>query len=327
MKKSFLLIICLLLLLTFHYTVFAQDAADPEELPMNSRFPYAKVSDSMNQYAPAAYYRFSPDVLFFDQIDLSYFPHELWTKDQWTLLGRWNDGRTYSQMIYSDTPVPKQLMHGTDVGESHGFLRDFYLYSTLFIYDNYPADTGSCYIYYSDSLLIGYKDSKGILIDPESGIYEATNSYGGSRHATYSQNTIKHDLEILKEVYPDELAIDWENIASSSIGASAYQYLNLDSQFQQDYESITQKYRMPSSRGVKAYRVEVVREAGVSDIYINGKNVYNSRDAITTSSAEGLPVPERVSWSYGPILNENGLMVTCSVGDLYIFGTGRNEVN
>ena len=115
MKNKLLLSFFVLLIICSFHNVFAQET---EDLPLNRRFPLTKISDPMNQYAPAAYYRFSPDVLFFDQIDLSYFPHELWTKDQWTLLGRWSDGNTYSQMIYSDTPAAKKMMHGTDVGES-----------------------------------------------------------------------------------------------------------------------------------------------------------------------------------------------------------------
>ena len=324
MKKIFPLLFSIILVFCSAVIVFAQEIE--EEIPLNRRFPLTKISDSMSQYAPATYYRFSPDVLFFDQIDLSYFPHELWKKDIWTLLGRWDDGKTYSQMIYSDTPAAKKLMHGKDVGESRGFLRDFYLYATLFIYDNYPENSGSCYIYYSDSLLIGYKESKGILIDPESGIYQAVNSYGGSRHATYSQNSIKHDLELVKEIDPLDFTFDRENIASSSVGSSAYPNVNLETQFLQDLESITGKYRMAASPSVKAYRVEVIRENGISDIYINGKNVISFRDNITTSDAAGKPVPDRVSWSYGPILNEGGMTVTCSIGDLYIYGTGLNEV-
>ena len=323
MKKIFPLLFCIILVFFSVVIAFAQDAE--EEIPLNRRFPQVKISDPMNQYAPATYYRFSPDVLFFDQIDLSYFPHELWKKDTWKLLGRWDDGKTYSQMIYSDTPTAKKLMHGKDVGESRGFSRDFYLYATLFVYDNYPENSGSCYVYYSDSLLVGYKESKGIIIDPQSGVYQAVNSYGGSRHATYSQNTIKHDLELLKEIDPSEFAIDPEDIASSSVGSYAYPNLNLETQFFQDLESITGTYRMAASPSVKAYRVEVIRENGISDIYLNGKNVVTLLDNITTSNAAGQPVPDRVSWSYGPILNEGGMIVTCSIGDLYIFGTGLNE--
>ncbi len=324
MKKIFPLLFCIILVFCSAVAVFAQEAE--EVIPLNRRFPQVKIIDAMNQYAPATYYRFSPDVLIFDQIDLSYFPHELWKKDTWKLLGRWDDGKTYSQMIYSDKPAEKKLMHGKDVGESRGFSRDFYLYATLFVYDNYPENSGSCYVYYSDSLLVGYKESKGIIIDPQSGVYRAVNSYGGARHATYSQNTIKHDLELLKEIDPSEFAIDPEDIASSSVGSSAYSNYNLETQFLQDLESITGKYRMAASPSVKAYRVEVIRENGISDIYINGKNVVSLRDNITTSNAAGQPVPDRVSWSYGPILNEGGMTVTCSIGDLYIFGTGLNEV-
>ena len=36
-------------------------------------------------------------------------------------------------------------------------------------------------------------------------------------------------------------------------------------------------------------------------------------------------IPEKVSWSFGPILNEGGFTVTCSVGDFYIYAKGLTE--
>ena len=176
----------------------------------------------------------------------------------------------------------------------------------------------SALFHYFDSLMIGLKESKGILIDPESGIYEATNSYGGARHTTYTPNTIKHSLELIQELDPDTYTFDPENIAASSIGAAEYPQLAVDEQFTHDYEAITGAFHMKASPEVKTYRVEVVRENGISTIYINGVRVYSSSDNLKTTDENGELIPERVSWSYGPILNEEGLTVTCALGDFIV---------
>ena len=302
----------------------AAETSEEEEkedvLPLAQRFPAIKIHDQFSAYVPVMYYRFSPDVLFFEPIDLSYFPHEKWNKSVWTLLGRWTDGIAYNQILYADPPASGQIMHGTATGESRGILNDFYLYATLFIEDSYPQDTGSCYVYYSDSLMIGLKESKGILIDPESGIYEATNSYGGARHTTYTPNTIKHSLELLQELFPYEYALDPDDyeVESTSIGAAEYPGLAMDEQFLHDFEALRGSFRMKASPAVKAYRVEVIRENGISTIYINGNQVYSDEDHMKTTNANGELVPERVSWSYGPILNDTGVTVTCSLGDFIV---------
>ena len=335
MKKTVLLILILLL----GFTVFsayaqeievdidtsAEEIPEPEQfseeeetVPLAQRFPTIRIRDQFNAYIPIMYYRFSPDVLFFDSIDLSYFPHEKWSKNNWVLLGRWTDGISYNQILYGNSPMEKLTMHGTDTGGSRGIYRDFYMYATLFIEDNYPQDSGSCYVYYSDSLMVGLKESKGILIDPETGIYEATNSYGGARHSTYTPNTIKHSLELIQELDPDNYTFDPENIAASSIGAVEYPQLAVDEQFTHDYEAITGAFHMKASPEVKTYRVEVVRENGISTIYINGVRVYSSSDNLKTTDENGELIPERVSWSYGPILNEEGLTVTCALGDFIV---------
>lgn len=337
MNNRAVLILTLLLFILFVPSVTAQEikethpdaemAAAPNEtveekqvIPLSQRFPRIKIRDQFNTYVPVMYYRFSPDVLFFEPIDLSYFPHEKWNKSVWTLLGRWTNGRAYNQILYADPPAEKKIMHGTATGESRGILKDFYLYATLFVEDDYPQNTGSCYVYYSDSLMIGFKESKGILIDPESGIYEATNSYGGSRHSTYTPNTIKHTLEPLRELFPDEYALDPEDpeIESSSIGAAEFPRLAMDDEFIRDYNALAGSFRMKASPAVRAYRVEVIRENGISTIYINGNQVYSDDDNMKTTDQNGVIVPERVSWSYGPILNETGITVTCSLGDFLI---------
>lgn len=334
MKKTALLFLTTLLLLMSIQLASGQEADDSliqrfaeqeiqeaaeEKPPLAQRFPNTKILDRFNNIVPVSYYRFSPDVLFFEPIDLSYFPHESWSKNQWVLLGRWTDGNTYNQMIYSDQPADRMMMHGTDTGESRGIMRDFYLYATLFIEDNYPQDTGSCYVYYSDSLMIGLKQSKGILIDPETGIYEATNEYGGSRHTTYTPNTIKHNLEMIQELDPADYRITRDEIEGSSIGNAEFPQLAFDDNFSRDWDVLTSAFRMSASPEIKAYRVEVIRENGVSTIYINGKEVYSASDNLRTLGEDGNMISERVSWSYGPILNTEGLTVTCAVGDFGIF--------
>ena len=320
MKKTLLFYTILLLL--FAVNIVCAQEIEETEVPLSQRFLYTKIRDRAESYVPIMYYRFSPDVMFYEPIDLSYFPHEFWNKNVWVLLGRWTDAKTYNQMIYTDKPAERKIIHGTDTGASRGFLKDFYLYATLFIEDNYPEDTGSCYVYYSDSLMIGLNESKGILIDPESGIYESTNSYGGARHTTYTPTTIRLSLDLLKELDPADYAITPEDIESSSIGNAAFPLMYLDAQFQQDWESLTSAFRMTASPRVKAYRIEVVRDNGISTIYINGKQVFSEEDNLKTLDENGLPAPEKVSWTYGPILNEGGLTVTCAMGDFAIQGPG-----
>ncbi|MBQ6343417.1 MAG: hypothetical protein IJI41_09860 [Anaerolineaceae bacterium] len=320
MKKTLLFYTILLLL--FAVNIVCAQEIEETEVPLSQRFLYTKIRDRAESYVPIMYYRFSPDVMFYEPIDLSYFPHEFWNKNVWVLLGRWTDAKTYNQMIYTDKPAETRIIHGTDTGASRGFLKDFYLYAALFIEDNYPADTGSCYVYYSDSLMIGLNESKGILIDPESGIYEATNSYGGARHTTYTPTTIRQSLELLQELDPADYAITPDDIESSSIGGAAFPLMYLDDQFRQDWEALTGQFRMTASPQVKAYRIEVIRDNGISTIYINGKQVFSEEDNLKTLDESGLPAPEKVSWTYGPILNEGGLTVTCAMGDFAIQAPG-----
>ena len=324
MKKKVLLIFVLIALACSCADAFAQ-STEEGELSLAQRFPNLAIREKYNQYEKPAFYRFSPDTLFFEPLDLSYFPHEKWNKEEWALLGRWTDQTTYNQIIYLDKPAARQIMHGTATGETRGYLRDFYLYITLFVEDNYPQDTGSCYVYFSDSLMIGFNESKGILIDPGSGIYEATNSYGGSRHATYTPGTIKHSLELIQELDPAEFEITPEDAEASSIGADALTQEKLNDQFSQDWETINNSFRMKAASPVKAYRIEVIRQNGTDEIFINGKKAASISDPIKTINENGEIVPERVSWSFGPILNEGGLTVTCAAGDFYIYSTGQRE--
>ncbi len=331
MKKSAVILFAVLLAVLSVLSAYAQD---PEEsLSLAERYPELKVKNPFDRNGPIKYYRFPTDTLFFEPLDLSYFPHETWSKNDWALLGRWGNGTTYNQIIYSEKPATKQLIHGTDVTQNYGFLRDFYLYADLFVIDNYPENSGSCYIYYSDSLLTGYYESKGILIDPEAGIYSATNNYGGARIKMYSPSMIHHDLELIMELDPKEYELSAEDLSGTSIGGTEFipEKLNtvlaedMDAAFAGHLESLASAYRMDADPTVRAYRIEVVRSGGVSDIYINGKQVFSMDDGIKTTLEDETVIPDKVSWSFGPILNPEGLSVTCSIGDLYIYGTGQRE--
>ena len=77
---------------------------------------------------------------------------------------------------------------------------------------------------------------------------------------------------------------------------------------------------MKGSPEVKAYRLEIIRKGFYSDLYINGKRIAHMLDFITVEDAEGNEIPDKVAWSYGPILYKGGITTTCSIGDLYIYG-------
>ena len=314
--KKILFVICLLLLVSF--TIVGAQDEDGEE-SLSQRFPTLKFKDQFNQVQPVKYYRFPPDTFFFEPLDLSYFPHEMWYKDEWALLGRWKDGKTYNQTLYFDEKPSSQVFHGTDIGKSYGSFGDFYLYTDLFVVDNYPKDTGSCYLYYSNSIMTGFGESHGILIDPSSGIYTAENFYGDKKKSIYdqfySQYLINHSLKRFEKLDPKEFVFDPDDIAGSSVGASCYPQAKLDEQFAAELDALNSSYRNPAASPVKAYRIEVVREAGISEIYINGKKAASFEDNILTKDKE----PDKVSFSYGPTLRAGGLVVTCSIGDLYIY--------
>ena len=315
MRKTALLLAVLCLLLLAVLPAFAQDAQDETAEPtLDQRFPTLKVKDQFNQKDQTKYYRFPQDTWFYEPIDLSYFPHEKWEKDEWSLLGRWKDGRTYNQMIYLDAPESDVVFHGTDTGQGYGFFADFYLYADLFVLDNYPQGTGSCYLYYSNSVMTGFNTSTGIMIDPVYGIYQATNSYGGDRYKRYSQYQISHDVTGIIALNPADYEFKAEDIEFTSIGASAYPAADLDAQFAADYEFVSSQYRSPNASPMSVYRIEVIRENGHSDVYINGFHAASFDDEIATDGE-----PDNVWFSYGPMLQAGGLTVTCAIGDLYVY--------
>ncbi len=320
--KKILPYLYILILLAFSVCCASAQETDEEISPVR-QFTEIKVKNPFDLSGKIKYYRFPADTYFFEPIDLTYFPHETWDKHDWALLGRWGDNHTYNQMIYSDTPAAKQMIHGTAVTEKYGFLKDFYLYADLYVLDNYPENTGSCYVYYSNSWMTGYWESKGIRIDPETGIYAVTNLYGGERVKIYMPVLIHHDLELIKELNPSDYAFSAENISETAIGPANLPKDKFFETFPEDLEYLTTSYRMDENPEVKVYRVEVIRVNGVSDIYINGKLAASLEDGIVKEMEDGSIVPDNVSWTFGPILNPGGLTVTCSVGDFYIFGPGK----
>ena len=264
------------------------------------------------------YYRFSDKWKIFDPLDLSYFPHESWNEISWSLLGQKTVSGTYQQMVMLREPASNMVFQGTSIGKEHGFLGDFYLYITMFVADNYPETAGSCYVYFSDSLLKGFHPSHGILIDPASGIYSTDNSYG----TTYDPAAQNHSIRLIRPLNGDDYAFDPDDVASSAVHAREYND-EADNFFLADLNSMESAFRMPGSPSVKAYRVEILRKGNIVDVHINGKRAALTVDYMTETDVAGNEIPSMVSWSYGPLLFPGGLTTTCAVGDLYIYGRGN----
>lgn len=155
----------------------------------------------------------------------------------------------------------------------------------------------------------GFDTSTGIMIDPLFGIFQAENSYGEDRYKIYSQYYISHDVKEIIALNPANYKFSAEDIEATSIGASAYPAADLNAQFAADYEFVSSQYRNPNASPMSVYRIEVIRENGHSDIYINGFHAASFDDGIDNS----------VSVSYGPMLQAGGVTVTCAIGDLYIY--------
>lgn len=314
MKKRIWILLLLAVLLCMTLQAAAQEGEKTENLMVN--FPHLKYRDFFYQNTGKEYYRFPTYVPFFDPLDLKYFPHETWSNnDGWSLLERWQDTWTYHQLIMLRKPAETWIFHGTDVGKDYGFLDDFYCYGTLFVADDYPAGGGSCYIYYSDSLLKGFGESTGILVDPQRGIFHVDNSYGTS----YNLTNKSHELTIIQSLSPEDYPISEDDIAASSYGTRDFKYEIMDEHFAKDWKAVQKEFHMPNST-VRAYRVELIREGTILRVYINGKFAALIDDSITKMDKEGNIVPEMVSWSFGPLLYTEGETVTCAVGDFYVFG-------
>lgn len=316
MKKLLLFLFTIFLLGAVSSFAFAQDEDPGHDL--SKQFPVLKFRDYFYQDTETSYYRFPTLVPFFDPLDLGYFPHETWDESDWSLLERWQDTWTYHQMILLDRPAPTWIFHGTDIGKDYGFLDDFYLYATMFVTDTYPDKSGSCYVYYSDSLIKGFGQGTGILVDPQSGIFQVKNTYG----ATYNLTNKTHELNIIRPFTIGQYPLKEENIELTSYGSSDFTNELMDLHFTRDLDAVKNEFHMPGSN-VYAYRLELLREGTNLRVYINGSLAAEIDDGIVSEDKDGNTSPSLVSWSYGPVLYSGGETVTCAFGDLYIYGKAR----
>ena len=304
---------------------FAQEAEESEE-NLALQFTKLKYRNQFYQITDRDYYRFPFKTPLFDPLDQKYFPHESWWESDWALLSRYEDSYTYKQLIMLREPMENSFVYnGTAIGADYGFLDDFYLYATMFVSDSYPDNLGACYIYYSNSLITGFEPSRGIMIEPDSGIYSFNNYYG----KPYNLTNKYHELNIVTYLSPDDYQIDETDIASSTFAAKDFLGDQIDDQFVQDWISVIDGFHVSGST-VRAYRIELIREGTNLRVYINGTLAAELDDEILEThetDEESITVPSKVSWSYGPMLRNNGITVTCSVGDLYIYGRPTTRRN
>lgn len=313
MKKTVLSLLIIFIMLSTISVCTAQE----EEPGLAQQFPLKLIRDRFDKEMKQEYYRFPTIRPMFDPFDLSYFPHDYMYEWDWSLLRRKASSGLFEQMVLLSKPAESMVMHGKDAGNAYGVLGDFYLYATLFAADNYPAETGSCYVYFSNSLKQGLYPSHGILIDPASGIYRVDNKYSN----VYEPSQSSHTLKLLKSLSPEDYPLS-EDIWLSSHAVSEFDG-SADDQFLSDLNTMNQSFRMAGSPEVKAYRIEIVRKGFYSDIYINGKRAAHMLDFITEVDEEGNETPDKVAWSYGPILYKGGITTTCSIGDLFVYGPER----
>ncbi len=292
----------------------AQDEAGDDE-DVLAKFPISKYTYRFLQQKKHQYFRFPVEIPSFDPLDLKYFPHETWDQEQWGLFVRYEDSYTLQQLMMLRDPVETWTFQGNAIGPDFGFLDDFYLYATLFVSDSSPDDAGSCYVYYSDSLVKGLTMNTGIMVDPESGIFHVDNIYD----LPYALTNKTHDMNMLEAWEGSDFPIDENDIASSSYAAGDYHYDLMDDQFVRDWNAVKALHHIPGTT-VRAYRVELIREGTHLRVYINGKLATELDDGIVDTDENWNTVPSKVSWSYGPLLHDGGETVTCSIGALYIMG-------
>lgn len=313
-KLFFIMLFCLLTIPVL--PVYSQNNTDTQTLA--EQFPNLFYRDNFQKTTDKDYYRFSMEVPCFDPLDLSYFPHETWDQSDWGLLGRWQDSWNYHQMLLLPESAKTWVFHGTSPGRDVGYLNDFYIYMTLFVTDSYPEDLGSCYVYYSDSLVQGFGESKGLLIDPQSGIYRVDNYY----KVPYNLTNKNHELNIVQKLNPDDFPFPEDDISSSYIGASVLSGEYADKHLEGDLETVKTASHLPGT-SVNVYRIELIRLDGHLKVYINGVLTAELEDEVGYLDEAENFIPERVSWSYGPLLYTGGVMVDCAVGDFYIRDTGK----
>lgn len=306
MKKNLLLFALILLLTAVTIGTVSAQTLSKEEIA--ATFPKAILREQFVNKTNPQYYRFAKNIWYFDNLVLSYFPSEIingfdweyienpgyfWyfhprqkpVQDDWALLAREDTGKVYKQMIYLDEPIEKDVIHGLDFPKVT-YLSDFYLYTDLIIIDNYPENTGSAYVYFSNSPLYGNRTSYGILIDPRDGIYKATNSYDTFTNVTNNSaysglfllGSETHDLELIEKLDPTK----YEG-KNGSIGNEIYPVEDLDGKFNADLDAIKQGMEKDGLNAEPSvYRIELIRLDGKTALYINGVFVYEFQDNIIT---------------------------------------------
>ena len=306
MKKKFLIFILILMIGAISAGVVSAQTLSPEQI--GETFTKAILREQFVNRVTPQYYRFAKSIWYFDNLALSYFPSELVTgleweyiinpgyswyfheisspdQEDWGLLVREDTGKVYRQTIYLDEPFGQDVIHGLDFPRVT-YLSDFYLYTDLFILDNYPEDTGSAYVYFSNSMLIGNRQSGGILIDPRDGIYRATNNYDAfsniaksSRYSgLYLLGTESHSLELIEKLDPSL----YEG-KTGCIGNDIFTAEDLDGKFAADLEAVQQSALKDGlNENPSVYRIELVRVSGITALYINGVFVTEFEDGIIT---------------------------------------------
>ena len=306
MKKKFLVFILILVICAISAGVVSAQTLSPEQI--GETFNKAILREQFANKTIPQYYRFVKSIWYFDNLGLSYFPSELVTgleweyirnpgyrwyfhpvsspeQEDWGLLVREGTGKVYRQMIYLDEPFGQDVIHGLDFPKAT-YLSDFYLYTDLFILDNYPEGTGSAYVYFSNSMLMGNRESNGILIDPRDGIYRAVNNYDAfsnvgksSRYSGYYLlGTETHSLELIEKFDPSL----YEG-KTGCIGNDIFTAEDLDGKFAADLESVQQSALKDGlNENPSVYRIELVRISGVTAVYINGVFVTEFEDGIIT---------------------------------------------
>lgn len=310
-------------------------------IPPEKEFTKLKVKDQFYNNEYVKYYRSPLNVWYFDPLNLSYFPQEKLYEDEWNLIGRWMDGTTYKQMIYLDEPINRDLYHGTTLGSQYGFLTDFYLYADLYVSDVYPEGTGSCYLYYSNSLLVGYDDSYGIMIIPEIGVLTSQNNYADKYWTQYDRegSTYKDNTSRFKEddgrsfwdffYFPgseDHVLVPFitfdkpiSQTELKSYVASKFPEPSLDTLFAKDLQKVRKDAEKVNDETLRVYRLEIIRKDCQVEVYINGEKMAEFDDEIRTTVEDKGEVPQSVAISYGPVLINGGKTVTCSIGNLAIY--------
>ncbi len=309
-------VFCLILSIGIHIAS-AQDApkkeSDTVSRAMNSGeigeiFTKAVYREQFQTPSKAQYARFAKDIWYFDNLGLSYFPseyvsslewehidnpyynwyfHELSHLDRkdWGLVMRENTGKVFKQMIYLDEPSEKDVFHGLDFPKVT-YLEDFYFYTDLFITDSYPEGTGSVYVYFSNSMLVGNRTSYGILIDPRDGIYRAVNNYDSfstvENKSAYSNlyllGSEKHYLDLIERLDPSL----YEG-KTGSIGNDLFPAENIDRKFAEKLDAVKQTAAKDGTSDDPAvYRMELIRLNGRTNLYINGVFVTDFEDDIRT---------------------------------------------